>query len=235
MRLGHQIPADRLTAEFSLWSADLTRLGDEIRRTESFADLYHIDVADAHFVPGLLFFPDLVAALRPLTTRPFHIHLMVRNPPALIDDFVAAGADLITIHAELGPQVPAMLQQIRDAHVSPGLAIRLETPVERIQPYLDYIDTLVMLGTRLGVKGQDLSPLACPRIQTVRAWLGRHQSARPIRIVADGGIRTQTVPALRAAGADSVVPGSLVFGSENLEQTILWLRSLSGSPPPQMR
>ena len=92
-----------------------------------------------------------------------------------------------------------------------------------------------MLGTRLAVKGQDLSPLACPRIQTVRAWLGQHHTAHPIRIVADGGIRPQTVPALRAAGADSVVPGSLVFGSENLEQTILWLRSLPGSPPPQMR
>ncbi len=96
MRLGPHIPGDRFTAEFSLWSADLTRLGDDIRRTESVADLYHIDVADAHFVPGLLFFPDLVAALRPLTTRPFHLQLMVRDPAALIDDFVAAGADLIT-------------------------------------------------------------------------------------------------------------------------------------------
>lgn len=235
MRLGQQIVVDRLTAEFSLWSADLTRLGDEIRRTESFADLYHIDVADAHFVPGLLFFPDLVAALRPLTTRPFHIHLMVSNPAALVDDFVAAGADLITIHAELGPIVLSTLQHIRDAHVSPGLAIRLETPVERLWPYLEHVDTLVMMGTALGVKGQDLSPDACPRIQTVRAWLGQHLPAHPIRIVADGGIRRHTVPALRAAGADSIVPGSLVFGSENLEQTVRWLRSLPGSPPPQMR
>src|SRR5919205_1773718 len=149
MRLGQQIVVDRLTAEFSLWSADLTRLGDEIRRTEPFADLYHIDVADAHFVPGLLFFPDLVSALRPLTTRPFHIHLMVSNPAHLVDAFVAAGADLITIHAELGELVPATLRQIRDAHVSPGLALRLETPVEQIQPYIEHIDTLVLLGTPL--------------------------------------------------------------------------------------
>jgi ribulose-phosphate 3-epimerase len=92
-----------------------------------------------------------------------------------------------------------------------------------------------MMGTALGVKGQDLSPDACPRIQTVRAWLGQHLPAHPIRIVADGGIRRNTVPALRAAGADSIVPGSLVFGSENLEQTVRWLRSLPGSPPPQMR
>jgi ribulose-phosphate 3-epimerase len=233
MRLGHHIQAERLTAEFSLWSADLTRLGTEIRRTEAFADLYHIDVADAHFVPGLLFFPDLVAALRPLTTRPFHIHLMVSNPAHLVDAFVAAGADLMTIHAELGELVPATLQQIRDAHVSPGLALRLETPVEQIQPYLEHIDTLVLLGTPLGVKGQDLSPRACPRIQTVRAWLDRYHPAHPIRIVADGGIRRNTVPALRAAGADSVVPGSLVFGSENMADTVRWLHSLPVSPRPR--
>ena len=226
MSLWHQLPTDRLLAEFSLWSADLTRLGEEVRRTESYADLYHIDVADAHFVPGLLFFPDLVAALRPLTTRPFHVHLMTDNPQVLIDDFVAAGADLITIHAELGPAVPAILQKIRDSHTKAGLALKVETPLDIVQPYLDQIDVLILMGTLLGVKGQDLSPVACPRIQTMRTLLDRHNTTHNIRIVADGGIRSHTVPSLRAAGAQSVVPGSLVFGSKDLEQTMVWLRSL---------
>ncbi|MGE5222074.1 MAG: D-allulose-6-phosphate 3-epimerase, partial [Omnitrophica WOR_2 bacterium] len=91
-------PGERLLADASLWSADFTRLGDEIRRVDGYADLYHFDVSDAHFVPGLLFFPDLVAALRPLTRKPFHVHLMADNPLSLIDDFVNAGADRITIH-----------------------------------------------------------------------------------------------------------------------------------------
>jgi ribulose-phosphate 3-epimerase len=227
MSVWRQLPTNRLLAEFSLWSADLTRLGEEIRRTERYADLYHIDVADAHFVPGLLFFPDLVAALRPLTTKPFHVHLMADTPLALIDDFVAAGADIITTHVELGSVVPAVLQKTRDARVSAGLAIKLETPLDLVQPYLDQIEVLVMMGTPLGVKGQDLSSLACPRIQVMRSLLDRHRPTHPIRVVADGGIRRHTVPALRAAGADGIVPGSLVFRSDDLDRTIAWLRSLS--------
>lgn len=225
MSLWHQFPTDRLLLDFSLWSADLTRLGAEIARTESYADLYHVDVADAHFVAGLLFFPDLLAALRPLTTRPFHIHLMADEPSLLIDEFVAAGADAITVHVELGPAVAPLLRQISSARRSPGLAVKLETPIEHVQPYLDQIDVLVMLGTRLGVKGQDLSPLACPRIRAMRTLLEQH-GRRDMSIIADGGIRSRTVPALRAAGADGIVPGSLVFQSDDLAHTVAWLHTI---------
>lgn len=220
-------PADRLWLDLSLWSADLARLGAEIRRTEACADLYHLDVADARFVPGLLFFPDLVAALRPLTRKPFHVHLMAAKPAPLIDAFAAAGADAITVHVELGAQVPALLEQVRRAGRSAGLAVQLETPIEQVQPYLDRADLVVMMGTPLGVKGQDLSPLACPRMQAMRALIRRCAPARYIPIFADGGIRAATVPALRAAGADAIVPGSLVFKSDDLPRTIAWLRALS--------
>ncbi|MCW5853118.1 MAG: ribulose-phosphate 3-epimerase [Anaerolineae bacterium] len=225
----NSLPTDRLLLDFSLWSADLTRLAEEIQRTAPYADLYHLDVADAHFVPGLLFFPDLVAALRPLTVRPFHVHLMADQPARLIDDFVAAGADILTVHLELGPSVADRLHQIRDAGCRAGLAVALETPIEDVRHYLQGLDVIVMMGTALGIKGVGLSPDAAPRLRAMRALL-KAAEATHVRLLADGGIRPQTVPVLRAAGADGIVPGSLVFKSEALAETVAWLRRLEGPP-----
>ena len=102
----------RLYADVSVWSADLSCLGAEIQRVDAFVDGFHFDVCDAHFVPGLLFFPDLIAALRPLTGRPFHVHLMVENPLDLIDGFIQAGADRITVHCDIGSRAIAAIQKI---------------------------------------------------------------------------------------------------------------------------
>jgi ribulose-phosphate 3-epimerase len=219
------LPRTRLLADVSLWSADLANLAAEIERVEPFADSFHLDVSDAHFAPSLLFFPDLVCALRPLTKRPFHIHLMVERPTTLIEDFVASGADVITIHAEVGEfEAAAAIQAIRRAGCSPGLALCLDTPVAASEPYLDRIDTLLLLGTVLGVKGQDLAPEACERLASAASMLGGRRAR--VRLIADGGIRSHTVPILRRAGADVIVPGSLVFQSRNVVETFTWLRTL---------
>jgi ribulose-phosphate 3-epimerase len=208
-----------------LWSADLGNLAAGIERIEPFADSFHIDVSDAHFAPSLLFFPDLVRALRPLTKRPFHIHLMVERPTTLIEDFVASGADVITIHAEVGKsEAAAAIQAIRHAGCSAGLALRLDTPVAVFKPYLDHIDALLLLGTVPGVKGQDLAPEACDRLASAASMLGERRAR--VRLIADGGIRSHTVSLLRRAGADVVVPGSLVFQSQKLVETFSWLRAL---------
>jgi len=218
-------PRTRLLADVSLWSADLANLAVEIARLEPFADSFHLDVSDAHFAPGLLFFPDLVRALRPLSRRPFHVHLMVERPTALVAEFAASGADAITIHAEAGrSEVDAAIRGIRSAGRSAGLALRLDTPVAAAKPYFDRVDSLLLLGTALGVKGQGLAPEACARMQSAAAMLG--QERRRVRLIADGGIRAHTVPLLRRAGADVVVPGSLAFQSQNLEETFRWLRAL---------
>lgn len=226
MGIWDRVAADRLLADVSLWSADLAQLGVEMRRVEPVADLFHIDVADAHFVPGLLFFPDLVAALRPLTAKPLHVHLMADNPRPLIDAFVAAGADLLTIHVENGPLVPDALRQIKQHGRAAGLAVDLDTPPDALESYLGQIDLVLMMGTKLGIKGEDLDPTACDRIHAVRALLQQHGYHGAIKIGADGGIRAHTVLALRAAGADLIVPGSLVFNSPDLAATTAWLRSL---------
>jgi ribulose-phosphate 3-epimerase len=227
MSILNQMPKDRLLADFSLWSCDLTNIGGDIRRTEPFADMYHIDVADGHFVPSLLFFPDLVAALRPMTRRPFHVHLMVARPSSLIGEFADAGASILTVHYENADRDEA-LNQIRARGLTAGLAVQLETPVERLVDQFSRVDVFVLMGTRLGIKGVGLDAEACPRIARLRSLIEREGHLHRIRIQADGGIRDTTVPQLRAAGADIITPGSLAFKSPDLFETTCWLRRLPG-------
>ncbi|HEX9013042.1 MAG TPA: ribulose-phosphate 3-epimerase [Anaerolineaceae bacterium] len=219
-------PEGRLLAEISLWSADFTRLGAEIARIDPYADLYHIDVSDGHFVPGFLFFADLVAALRPLTKKPFHVHLMTINPLAHIEDFIQAGADIITVHAENGPLAPAALQKIHNCGASAGIALGLDVNPDSILPYLEMADLVLMMGTAMGVKGVDPSRYAYSRIGAMGEGIQKAGLQDQVKIIADGGIRDHTVPELRHAGADGVVMGSLAFKSQDLESTFRWLRSL---------
>ena len=230
MSIWHEFPGNRILAELSLWSADLANLAEEIKRTDPYADIYHIDVADGHFAPQFLFFPDLVERLRQLTKKPFHVHLMVESTILLhqIDQFIEAGADLITIWYENGEIVPNALDKIRNANVTAGMSLGLETPTEAIIPYFDRIDLVTMMGTRVGVKGQDLSEQACTRMSSMRQLIQEHGYSGKIRLAADGGNRSNTVPILRAAGADTVVLGSLAYSSKNLKETFDWLWLLPG-------
>jgi ribulose-phosphate 3-epimerase len=215
-----------LMMDISLWSADLTCLQKEIKRVDQFVDSYHFDVSDAHFSPGLLFFPDLVAALRPLTRRPFHVHLMVENPLDLIVDFEQAGADRITIHSELGARITPAIQKIREMGSQAGLAFCHESNLEMIVPFLDQVDLVLLMGTPVGTRGQELDSQACTRISQMKKILIQNGCADKIKLEADGGIRIHTVPLLYAAGADCIVPGSLVFKSPNLTETFDWLHNL---------
>jgi len=221
-----QFPSDRLLVEASLWSADFTRLADEMHRMDQYADMYHIDVSDGHFVPGFLFFADLVAALRHLTKRPFHVHFMTTNPMDHVNDFVAAGADLITVHAENGPLMPAALDAIRSAGAASGVAMGLDVVPETIEPYLELTDLILVMGTPMGVKGVKPSPYVYERVSRIKSMVARAGLADRIRVFADGGIRENTVPKLRASGADGVIAGSLVFKSANLPETVKWLHGL---------
>lgn len=218
-------PANRLLADFSLWSANLGNLEWEIRRAQPFADLFHFDVADGQFAPEFLFFPDLIAALRPVTARPFHVHLMIENPSRHIEPFVQAGADIVTVHVE-ADDCPAAVEKIAAAGKVAGIAVQLETPLEAVLPYLARVGVIVIMGTKLGIKGVGLSEQACPRIAALRDILAARNLSGAIKISADGGIRENTVAALYAAGADMITPGSLVFRSPDLFETITWIRGL---------
>jgi ribulose-phosphate 3-epimerase len=221
-----QLPSARLLVEASLWSADFTRFAEEIRRIDAFTDMYHIDVSDGHFVPGFLFFADLVAALRPLTSKPFHVHLMTTHPLNHIADFSAAGADIITVHAENGPIAPAALAAARNAGVATGLALGLDVDPATIEPYLEMLNLVLMMGTPRGVKGVKPSSYVYDRMCKMKAIVQRAGLDQQVKVFADGGIRDNTVPGLRAAGAEGIVAGSLVFKSPNLPETFSWLHGL---------
>ena len=224
------LPRDRMLAELSLWSADLTRLADDIARVEAHTDVFHIDVSDGHFTPAMLFFPDQVAAMRRLTKLPLHVHLMVTADilPEQIAQFADAGADLISVHVELGEALSAAFDDIAARGVAAGLVLRVETPVATCLPWLDRISFLTLLGTAIGVKGQSLSDQACDRLREARRSL-RQAGKEQVVLAADGGIRPNTVPALREAGADTVVMGSLAFGAPDLAATMQWLHALPPS------
>lgn len=220
------LPTDHLIAEFSVWSADLIRLADDMARIRPHADILHIDVADGVFAPSFLFFPDLVARIRDVSDLPIHVHLMVDDAVLLsqIDQFAEAGADLISLHAENDAVAGPALDRIAAHGVKAGMVLRVETPVERAKPWLQHIDMLTLLGTAIGVKGQGLDPSATTRLQTAAGLIA--ESGRRIVLAADGGIRDTTVPLLRAAGAETVVLGSLAFGAADLGARMAWLRGL---------
>lgn len=220
------LPADRLLIELSLWSADLGRIAAEMARAEPFADIWHVDVADGHFSPAFLFFPDLVANLRRRTAKPIHVHLMVSDD-ILVDQvkqFAEAGADLISVHAENATAREA-LSAIDRLGLLSGVVLKLETPVEAAEPFLDSISMITLLGTQIGVKGCGLDPSAELRLRQARA-LADSPSRRRIAVAADGGIRESTVPRLRSAGAQTVVMGSLAFSAPDMAARIEWARAL---------
>jgi ribulose-phosphate 3-epimerase len=220
------LPSDRLLAEFSLWSADLGRLASEMERVERFVDIYHIDIADGHFSPVLLFFPDLVATLRKYTAKPFHVHLMTTDDILLaqIEHFAEAGADLISIHIENQP-IDEALALIERLGLAAGIVVQLHTPVATVTPYLDRIRMLTFLGTRIGVKGKGLDETAEPRLRAARELLVERKSAQRIILAADGGIREHTVPGLRRAGTETIVMGSLAFNADNLAERMEWVHA----------
>ena len=219
------LPKNRLMAEFSMWSADLVRIADDLARISSHADLLHIDVADGHFAPALLFFPDLVARIREASAIPIHVHLMIADVILIdqIDQFAEAGADLISVHAENG-NAAAGLDRIAGHGLKAGMVLKVDTPVITASPHLTRLDMLTLLGTAIGVKGQSLNERAPARLKEAQALI--KETGRRIVLAADGGIRDNTVPVLREAGAETVVMGSLAFGAPDLGARIAWVRGL---------
>ncbi|MEU7802537.1 IMP dehydrogenase [Micromonospora arborensis] len=216
------LPDDRLLLDVSLWSADLSALGAEAARISPHADLLHIDASDTRFIEEALFFPDLVRAVRPHTDRPLHVHLMAHRPARLACSFAEAGADLITVHAEAIGAADAV-HAIHDVGLPAGVALMLDTDPADARGLLASADAVVLIGTPLGTKGTSMQPAALSRISAMRRLLDAEQ--RRIPIIADGGIRQDTVASLAAAGASGVVPGSLLWGSHDLPGTAAWIRT----------
>lgn len=223
-----QLPTNHCIAEFSVWSADLLNLSADMERISPHADILHLDVADGHFAPALLIFPDLVAALRKQTALPLHIHLMVADSVLIsqIEQFAEAGADLISFHVENKAVAKGAFALLQQLEIPAGLVARVETPVTAFEPFIEKIEFLTLLGTAIGVKGQGLDVSAPTRLGEAQSLIANRKSSKRCVLAADGGIRENTVPKLVTAGAQTVVLGSLAFGADDLRARMSWLAGL---------
>ena len=223
-----QLPRGRLICEFSAWSADLTRLADDLARVGPHVDVLHVDVADGHFAPALLYFPDLVAQLRKLVTVPIHTHLMVDDAILLqqIEQFAEAGSDLISVHLENASVLDQALDLLDRLRIPAGLALKIEARLEDVRPCLPRIRFLTLLGTAIGVKGVGLDDGALGRLAAAKRLIARSSVAHRIVLASDGGNRENTVPLKWQAGADTVVLGSLAFNAPDLAARMAWLHGL---------
>jgi ribulose-phosphate 3-epimerase len=201
-----------LKCSTSLWSADLANLAAEIKRVDPFSERFHIDVADGHYVPSMLFFPDLVKSLRKHTSKPFEVHLMTTDPSAWVEPFADAGADGVIFCFDSLPDPGAAIKQVKDLGKFVGISLLVTEPVGLLRPYWNTIDQVTIVGTPMGTKGTSMEPTIFEKIQEARAEIEKYSAHVEIQI--DGGIRRNTVPQIHAAGADWIVPGSLMFGED---------------------
>ena len=207
----------------SLWSADLANLAAEMLRVDPFSERFHIDVADGHYVPNLLFFPDQLKALRPHSRLPFEVHLMTTDPLAWIDPFVEAGADIIIFCLNSAKNPGEVLRAIKAHGKQAGISLLINEPLELLEPYWNDLDVITIVGTAMGIKGASMDASVPDKIKRAREII----SQRGLRTVveADGGIRRETVPLMVAAGVDFIVPGSLMF-KEDPATMRQWLAGL---------
>jgi ribulose-phosphate 3-epimerase len=207
----------------SLWSANLANLAADIKRAEPHSERFHLDVADGHYTKTMLFFPDLVKALRPHTKLPFEIHLMTTDPLTWIDPFVEAGADGFIFCLDSTNDPAAVIRAIRARGKRTGISLLLSEPLELLEDYWQHLDVVTIVGTAMGIKGASMDATVPGKIRQARETISRR--GLKTEIEADGGIRRETVPLIHAAGADFIVPGSLMFGGDPAEMRS-WLASL---------
>ena len=217
----------------SILSADFARLGEEVRAVlAAGADIVHFDVMDNHYVPNLTIGPLVCEALRKAGIEaPIDVHLMVKPVDRIVPDFAKAGASWITFHPEASEHVDRTVALIRENGCRPGIVLNPATPVHWLDHVIDKIDMVLLMSVNPGFGGQSFIPSVLPKITRVREMIDR--SGREVRLEVDGGVKVDNIEAVAAAGADTFVAGSAIFGAKDYAATISAMRERIARSRPQ--
>lgn len=212
----------------SILSADLACLGNEITSViNSGADWIHFDVMDNHYVPNLTFGPMVCQAIKPYASVPIDVHLMVEPVDEMINAFAKAGADIITFHPEASKHVDRSLNLIKTAGCQAGVVLNPASPISLLEEVLDKVDVILLMSVNPGFGGQNFIPSTLKKIRKVRAIIDEYtyESKRFIRLEVDGGIKIDNIAQIAAAGADTFVAGSAIFGHNDYFKQISAMRA----------
>jgi len=206
----------------SILSADFAALAEDIAKVEAGgADQLHIDVMDGRFVPNITIGPVVVAAIRKRTRLPLDVHLMIVEPERYVPDFVAAGADMVTVHVEACPHLQRSLAQIRELGAKAGVSLNPATSPETLRYVLDDLDLVLVMSVNPGFGGQAFLPGTYPKLRELRRLL----DGRPVDVSVDGGVKVDNARALAEHGASTLVAGSAIFGAPDPAAVIAKLRA----------
>jgi ribulose-phosphate 3-epimerase len=203
----------------SILASDFSMLGEEVKKLERFgADFVHIDVMDGNFVPNISLGIPVIKSIRKHTTLPFDVHLMIENPARYIDDFVAAGADLITVHYEADRHIDRTVNYIKSKGVKAGIALNPGTPISNIKNLISQVDMVLVMTVNPGFGGQKFIPYTMDKVRELKELA---ISLNPdLLIEVDGGIDATNIKSIAECGANVIVAGSSVFSNDNIEENI---------------